>query len=210
MTTHTPLAMPLVAHVAAMSLWLVGCSPLSENHVPTTISILHWLNTFCCTRQLGTFLFTLGYQSSRLQAAEIDRGRHLLQMHKISRLTMLTFSVAEEARHSVAPNGSIEEHLCFFIDIFNNLLDSNLSKVSTDAKSNPEFIKPKRWGMPYCKDNHIILCPRFVLPICEVLVVHNAQRGVECAYLPPHGNMVGDTRHPSRHSVWRRSFHPLY
>ena len=67
----------------------------------------------------------------------------------------MTFSVAEEARHSVAPNGSTEEHLCFFIDIFNNLLDSNLSKVSTDAKSNPEFIKPKRWGMPYCKDNHI-------------------------------------------------------
>ena len=68
---------------------------------------------------------------------------------------MMTFSMAEEARHSVAPNGSIEEHLCFFIDIFNNLLDSNLSKVSTDAKSNPEFIKPKRWGMPYCKDNNI-------------------------------------------------------
>ena len=68
---------------------------------------------------------------------------------------MLTFSMAEEARHSVAPNGSIEEHLCFFIDILNNLLDSNLSKVSTDAKSNPEFIKPKRCGMPYCKDNHI-------------------------------------------------------
>ena len=37
--------------------------------------------------------------------------------------------------------------------------------------------------------------PRFGLPICEVLVVHNAQRGAECAYLPPHGNMVGDTRH---------------
>ena len=72
-----------------------------------------------------------------IQAAEIDRGMHLLRMQKISRLTMMTFSVAEEARHSVAPNGSIEEHLCFFIDIFNNLLDSNLSKVSTDAKSNP-------------------------------------------------------------------------
>ena len=45
--------------------------------------------------------------------------------------------------------------LCFFIDIFNNLSDSNLSKVSTDAKSNPEFIKPKRRGMSYCKNNHI-------------------------------------------------------
>ena len=58
-------------------------------------------------------------------------------------------------RPSVAPTDSIEEHLCFFIDILNNLLDSNLSKVSTDAKSNPEFIKPKRREMPYCKDNHI-------------------------------------------------------
>ena len=78
-----------------------------------------------------------------------------MQMDKISRLTMLTFFVAEAARHSVAPTDSIEEHLCFFIDIFNNLLDSNLSKVSTEAKSNTEFIKPKRRGMPYCKDNHI-------------------------------------------------------
>ena len=34
------------------------------------------------------------------------------------------------------------------------------------------------------------LYPRFGLAICEVLVVHNAQRGAECAYLPPHGNMV--------------------
>ena len=63
--------------------------------------------------------------------------------------------MAEAARHSVAPTGSIEEHICFFIDIFNNLVDSNLSKVSTDAKSNPGFIKSKRRGMPYCKDNHI-------------------------------------------------------
>ena len=69
---------------------------------------------------------------------------------------MLTFfSVAEAARHSVAPTDSIEEHLCFFIDIFNNLLNRNLSKVSTDAKSYPEYIKPKRREMPYCKDNHI-------------------------------------------------------
>ena len=27
----------------------VGCPPLSENPVPTTLSILHWLNTFSCT-----------------------------------------------------------------------------------------------------------------------------------------------------------------
>ena len=100
-------------------------------------------------------------------------------------------------------------YIAFFIDICNNLLDSNLSKVSTDAKSNPEFIKPKRRAMPYCKDNHIIMCPRFGLLICEVLVVNNAQSGAECAYLPPHWNMVGGTRHPSRHSVWRRSIHPL-
>ena len=94
-------------------------------------------------------------ERSRLQAAEIDGGRHILRMDKICKRTMVTFSVAEAARHSVAPTGSIEEHLCFFIDIFNNLLDSNLSNVSTDAKSNPEFIKPKRRQMPYYKDNHI-------------------------------------------------------
>ena len=242
MTTHTPLVMPRVSHVAAMPSWLVGYSPLSENHVPTTLSILHLLNTLCCSRQIGTFIFHLWSQSSRVQAAEIDRGRHILRMDMISRLTMMTFSVAEAPRHSVAPTDSIEEHLCFFIDIFNNHLDCNqskvsisllswlvpssgvagidydgihpccpvcclvlfqkhlchvsLSKVSTDAKSNPEFIKTKHQGMPYCKDNH--MCTRFGLPICEVLVVHNAQRGAECAYLPPHGNMVmvGDTRHP--------------
>ena len=34
-------------------------------------------------------------------------------------------------------------------------MDSNLSKVSADAKANPQFIKPKRREMPYCKDNHI-------------------------------------------------------
>ena len=78
-------------HVAAMPLWLLGCSTLSENHVPTPLFILHWLNTFCCSRQLGTFLFLLGSQSSRLQAAEIYRGRHLLRMDNISRLTMLNF-----------------------------------------------------------------------------------------------------------------------
>ena len=61
--------------------------------------------------------------------------------------------MAEAARHSVAPTDSIEEHL--FIDILNNLLNSNLSKVSTDAKSIPEFIKPKRREMPYSKDNNI-------------------------------------------------------
>ena len=78
-----------------------------------------------------------------------------MRMDKISRVTMLNYFVAEAARHSAAPTDSIEEHLCFFIDIFNNLLDSNLSKVSTDVKSNAESIKPKRRGMPYCKDNHI-------------------------------------------------------
>ena len=53
------------------------------------------------------------------------------------------------------PLTALKSIYVFFIDIFNNLLDSNLSKVSTDAKSNPEFSKPKRRGMPYCKDNHI-------------------------------------------------------
>ena len=34
-------------------------------------------------------------------------------------------------------------------------MDSNLSKVSTDSKANPEFFKPKRREMLYCKGNHI-------------------------------------------------------
>ena len=34
-------------------------------------------------------------------------------------------------------------------------MDSNLSKVSTDDKADPEFIKTKRREMLYCKDNHI-------------------------------------------------------
>ena len=67
------VGMSRVAHVAAM---LVGCSPLSENLVRTTLFLprsLHWLNILCCT----------GCR---------DRSRHLLRMDKNSTLTMLTFS----------------------------------------------------------------------------------------------------------------------
>ena len=42
----------------------------------------------------------------------------MLRMDKISTLIMLTFPVAEEDRHCVAPTDRMEEHLCFFIDIF--------------------------------------------------------------------------------------------
>ena len=49
----------------------------------------------------------------------------------------------------------MEEHQNFFIEIFHNLVDSNLSKVSTDATADPEFIKPKRQEMSCCKNNHI-------------------------------------------------------
>ena len=90
--------------------------------------------------------------------------------------------------HCVAPIDRMEEHHCFSIDIFSNIVDSNLSKVSTDAKANSEFLKPKRREMLYCKGNHIWVHGS-KLPLCEVLVVHNAQRGAECAYLPPHGNI---------------------
>ena len=40
-TSHILICKPRVAHVAAMPLWLVGCSPLSDNLVRTTLSILH-------------------------------------------------------------------------------------------------------------------------------------------------------------------------
>ena len=71
------LGMPRVANFAAM---LVGCSPLSENLVRITLSLprlLHWLDTFCCTRQRCTFLSSIGSQSSRLQAAEIACRRYI-------------------------------------------------------------------------------------------------------------------------------------
>ena len=101
------------------------------------------------------------------------------------------FPAAEVARHSVAPTDSMEEHQYFFIDIFHNLVESNLSKVSTDAKANPEFIKPERQEMYVLLQRQPHLCLWFGLPLCKVLVVHNAQRGAECAYLPPHGNVPG-------------------
>ena len=48
------------------------------------------------------------------------------------------------------------KHIYAFSLTFSTLIvDCNLAKVSTDAKSNPEFIKPKRREMSYCKDNHI-------------------------------------------------------
>ena len=131
-------------------------------------------------------------------------------MDKNSTLTMLTSSRGRGSynRHSDTPtDSSMEEHQYFFIDIFHNLMDSNLSKVSTDSTADPEFIKPKRPEMSYCKDSHI--CLRFGLSLCEVLVVHIAQHGAECAYLPPHGNVAGYTRRRSCHSVWIRSLHPL-
>ena len=203
-TTHTPLAMSLIAHVAAMPLWLVGCSPLSENHVPITLSILHWLNTFCCTRHLGTFLFPLGYQSSHLPTAEMDRERHLLRMDKISRLTELTFfswpRQLDTVSHPLAALKSIYAFSLTFLTISwiaicrkwvptPNLTQSSSSRSAGEC--------------PIARTTTYVSTVR-ITNLHKVLVVHNAQRGVECAYLPPHGNIVGDTRHPLRHSVWRR------
>ena len=88
-----------------------------------------------------------------------DRSRkaYVTDGQELHTLTMLTFFHATEvaARHSVALTGSMEEHQCFFVEIFHNLVDSNLSKVNTDSKANPELIKPKRQEMSYCMDNHI-------------------------------------------------------
>ena len=76
-------------------------------------------------------------------------------MEKNSTLIMMILPAAEEARHSVTPTDSMEEHQYFFIDIFHNLVASNLPKVNTDSKANTEFIKPERQEISYCKDNHI-------------------------------------------------------
>ena len=122
--------------------------------MPTTLSILHWLNTFSCTRQLGTSIPSRVSELTYTGCRDISRKAYIADGQDLQ-ANHADFFVTEAARHSVTPTDSIEEHLCFFIGIFNNLLDSNLSKVSTEAKSNTEFIKPKRRGMPYCKDNHI-------------------------------------------------------
>ena len=68
----------------------------------------------------------------------------MLRMENNSTLTMLTSSRGRGSynRHSVAPTDIMEEHN--FIDIFHNIVDSNLSKVSTDATADLDFIKPKR------------------------------------------------------------------
>ena len=129
----------------------------------------------------------------------------MLRMEKNSTLTMLIFPAAEEAIHSVAPTGSMEEHQYFFIDIFYNLVDSNLSKVSTVSKANPEFIKPKRQEIHIARTTTNVSMVRII----TLRSPCRAQGGAECAYLPPHGNMAGDTRRRSCHSVWRRSLHPL-
>ena len=84
-------------------------------------------------------------------------------MEKNSTLTMLTSSRDRGiARHSVAPTDSMEEHKCFFIDIFHNLVDSNLLKVSTDSKANPEFIKPKRQEIPIARITTYVCMVRII------------------------------------------------
>ena len=88
----------------------------------------------------------------------------------------------------------------FSLHIFH--VDSNLSKVNTDSKANSEFIKPKRQEIPIARTTHLVRIITLRSP-CR------AQRGAECAYLPPRGNMAGYTRRRSCHSVWRRSLHPL-
>ena len=153
MTTHTLLDMPRVAHVAA----LVGVfgsivrEPCANNSFRTPLAehVLLYMTTRNLSIPSRVSELTSTGCRDRPRKASFTDGQDPQANHADF------LSVAEAARHSVAPTDSIEEHLCFFIDIFNNLLNSNLPIVSTDAKSYPEFIKPKRREMPYCKDNHI-------------------------------------------------------
>ena len=154
MTTHTLLGMPRVANVAAMPLWLVGCSPLPDNLVRTTLSILHWVNTFCCTRQLGTFLSRVSELTStccrdRQRKVSVTNGQHLHANHA-------DFFPWPRKLDTVSHPLTAWKHIYAFSLTFSTIIvDSNLAKVSTDAKANPEFIKLKRREMSYCKDSHI-------------------------------------------------------
>ena len=148
--------MPLVAHVAVMPLWFCGMfsivrEPCANTSFHTTLA--EHVLLYPTTRNLSipsrvSELTSTGCRDI-LREAYIADGQYLQANHADF------FSWPRQLDTVSHPLKSIEEHLCFFNDIFNNLLDSNLSKVSTVAKSNPEFIKPKRRGMPYCKDNHI-------------------------------------------------------
>ena len=44
----------------------------------------------------------------------------------------------------------------FSLHIFHNRVESNLSKVNTDSKANPEFIKPKRQEIPIARTTHLV------------------------------------------------------
>ena len=148
MTTHTLLGMPRVAHVAAF-VGVFGSivrEPCANNSFRTPLAehVLLYMTTRNHSIPSRVSELTSTGCRDRSRKASFTDGQDPQANHADF------LSVAEAARHSVAPTDSIEEHLCFFIDIFNNLLNSNLPIVSTDAKSYPEFIKPKRREMPYC------------------------------------------------------------
>ena len=117
MTTHTPLAMPRVAHVAAMPLWSVGCSPLSENRVPTTLSILHWLYTTHRNLSIHSRVSELTSTGcrDRSRKASIADGKDLQAKHAdcFSWLRQL-----DTVSHPLTALKSI--YTAFFIDISNS------------------------------------------------------------------------------------------
>ena len=180
MTTQTLLGMPRVAHVAA----LVGVfgsivrEPCANNSFRTPLA--EHVLLYMTTRNISipSELTSTGCRDRSRKASFTD-GQDPQANHADF------LSVAEAARHSVAPTDSIEEHLCFFIDIFNNLLNSDVPIVST-AEYRRQILP--RVHQAEAPGNALLqgqphLCPRFGLAICEVLVVHNAQRGAECAYM---------------------------
>ena len=77
--------------------------------------------------------------------------------------------------------------------------------MSTDAKSNTEFIKPKRREMPYCKDNHICVHGSdYQFAKSLSCTMRNVEQNVRICLLM--GTWL-DILDITRHSVWRRSFH---
>ena len=148
--------MPLIAHVAAMPLWFCGMFSIVREHCANNsfhTPLAEHVLLYTTTRNLS-----IPSRVSELTSTgcrDIPREAYIADGQDLQANHADFFSWPRQLDTVSHPLTALKSIYAFTLTFFNNLLDSNLSKVSTEAKSNPEFIKPKRRGMPYCKDNHI-------------------------------------------------------